>query len=84
MLGLGESEDEIFQTINDLYFSGCKILTIGQYLQPGKEYMEVVEYVVLKNLKNTKYWLWNLAFHSWKAVRSVRSSFHAENHIKAQ
>ena len=42
MLGLGETEEEILQTIRDLYETGCKILTIGQYLQPGFGYMEVV------------------------------------------
>ena len=45
MLGLGENEIEILQTIKDLYDSGCKILTIGQYLQPGTEYMEAEEYI---------------------------------------
>ena len=45
MLGLGEHEDEIIRTIRDIYAAGCKILTIGQYLQPGLDYMDVVEYV---------------------------------------
>jgi len=62
MLGLGESENEILQTIIDLYDSGCKILTIGQYLQPGKEYMEVAEYIRPENLRNTELWLSDLDF----------------------
>ena len=45
MVGLGEKEDEIIQTMNDLFSSGCKILTIGQYLQPGYDYMEVAEFI---------------------------------------
>ncbi len=39
------NEEEVTQTINDLYDSGCKILTIGQYLQPLSGYMDVVEYI---------------------------------------
>ena len=38
-------KSEIIQTIKDLYATGCKILTIGQYLQPGLDHMEVVEYI---------------------------------------
>jgi len=54
MVGLGEKEDEVIQTMTDLYNSGCKILTIGQYLKPGAEYLEVVEYIPPESLKNTK------------------------------
>ena len=60
MLGLGENEDEIFQTISDLYNTGCKILTIGQYLQPGSEYMEVVEYVPPEKFE--EYRIYSLGF----------------------
>jgi lipoic acid synthetase len=45
MLGLGENEEEIFQTIKDLRSAGVNILTLGQYLQPGPKYLPVVEYV---------------------------------------
>ena len=41
----GRKEDEIIQTISDLYASGCKILTIGQYLRPGSAYMDVEEFI---------------------------------------
>jgi lipoic acid synthetase len=45
MLGLGERRDEVIDAIRRLFDSGCEILTIGQYLQPKREKLEVVEYV---------------------------------------
>lgn len=84
MLGLGESENEILQTIIDLYDSGCKILTIGQYLQPGKEYMEVVEYIRPEKFEEYRIMALRLGFSFVESSPLVRSSFHAENHIKAQ
>ena len=84
MLGLGESEDEIIQTISDLYNSGCKILTIGQYLQPGKDYMEVVEYITPEKFEEYRVKALGLGFSFVESSPLVRSSFHAENHIKAQ
>jgi len=84
MLGLGEREDEISQTINDLYVSGCKILTIGQYLQPGKDYMEVVEFIPPEKFEEYRIKALRLGFSFVESSPLVRSSFHAENHIKAQ
>ena len=84
MLGLGEREDEIIQTINDLYVSGCKILTIGQYLQPGKDYMEVVEFIPPEKFEEYRIKALRLGFSFVESSPLVRSSFHAENHIKAQ
>jgi lipoic acid synthetase len=84
MLGLGESEDEIKQTISDLYASGCKILTIGQYLQPGKGYMEVAEYIRPEKFEEYRIMALGLGFSFVESSPLVRSSFHAEDHIKAQ
>jgi lipoic acid synthetase len=84
MLGLGESEDEIIQTISDLYTSGCKILTIGQYLQPGTDYMDVVEYILPERFEEYRIKALRLGFSYVESSPLVRSSFHAENHIKAQ
>ena len=44
MLGLGEEEDEVIETIQDLHDAGCTMLTIGQYLRPSKQHHEVVKY----------------------------------------
>jgi len=84
MIGLGESEDEIIQTISDLYDSGCKILTIGQYLQPGKEYLQVAEYIRPEKFEEYRIRALGLGFSFVESSPLVRSSFHAENHIKAQ
>jgi lipoyl synthase len=45
MLGLGETRDEVLQTMDDLLQHGCRILTIGQYLQPSPKHLPVVEYI---------------------------------------
>ncbi|HRW27999.1 MAG TPA: lipoyl synthase, partial [Bacteroidales bacterium] len=45
MLGLGETEEEVIEALNDLYETGCRIVTIGQYLAPSLDHMPVVEYV---------------------------------------
>jgi len=84
MLGLGENEDEILQTISDLYDTGCSILTIGQYLQPGSEYMDVVEYVTPEKFEEYRLFALGLGFSYVESSPLVRSSFHAENHVKAR
>jgi lipoic acid synthetase len=45
MLGLGETEPELFQTMDDLREAGCQVLTLGQYLRPTPKHLPVVEYV---------------------------------------
>jgi lipoic acid synthetase len=84
MIGLGESEEEIIQTIIDLYEAGCKILTIGQYLQPGLDYMEVVEYITPEKFEEYRVNALKRGFSFVESSPLVRSSFHAENHVKAQ
>ena len=84
MLGLGESEGEIIQTIVDLSTAGCKILTIGQYLQPGMEYMDVVEYISPEKFEEYRIKSLKLGFSFVESSPLVRSSFHAEKHVKAR
>jgi len=83
MLGLGESEDEIIETIGDIFETGCRILTIGQYLQPGLNYMEAVEYVSPEIFEKYKSAARGMGFLHVESSPLVRSSFHAENHVKA-
>ena len=45
MLGLGETEPELFQTMDDLREAGCQVLTVGQYLRPTPQHLPVVEFV---------------------------------------
>jgi len=83
MLGLGEKEEEVLQTLKDLYSAGCKILTIGQYLQPGFDYMEVVEYITPEKFEEYRIIALKTGFTFVESSPLVRSSFHAENHVKA-
>lgn len=84
MLGLGESEEEVIRTINDIFDTGCKILTIGQYLQPGKDYMEVVKYITPEKFEEYRLEALRTGFEFVESSPLVRSSFHAENHVKAR
>jgi lipoic acid synthetase len=81
MLGLGEKDVEIIQTIKDLYAAGCKILTIGQYLQPASNYMEVVEYITPEKFEEYRVMSIDMGFSFVESSPLVRSSFHAENHV---
>jgi lipoic acid synthetase len=84
MVGLGETEEEILQTITDLYNSGCKVLTIGQYLQPALEYIEVSEYVTPEKFAEYRQFALKMGFSFVESSPLVRSSFHAENHVKSR
>jgi lipoic acid synthetase len=84
MLGLGEREDEIAETITDLRAAGCKILTIGQYLQPGPDFMEVTNYVAPEKFEEYRLMSVELGFSFVESSPLVRSSFHAENHVMAR
>lgn len=81
MVGLGETEDEIFETMDDLLAAGCQVMTIGQYLQPTKQHLPVVEYF---HPDTFNYWKEVGLKKGFKFVESqplVRSSYHAEKHI---
>jgi lipoic acid synthetase len=82
MLGLGESENEILETIRDLYAAGCSILTIGQYLKPGFEYMEPVSYITPEKFEDYRGYALKTGFAFVESSPLVRSSYHAERHVK--
>ncbi|HEX2920959.1 MAG TPA: lipoyl synthase [Bacteroidales bacterium] len=82
MLGLGETKDEVIETISDIYESGCSILTIGQYLQPGFNYMEAVDYITPEVFDKYKEIALNKGLKFVESNPLVRSSFHAEKHVK--
>ena len=83
MLGLGESENEVIDTIKDIYNSGCKILTIGQYLQPAVGFMEVVEYITPEKFGEYRILALKTGFQFVESSPLVRSSYHAEKHVNA-
>ena len=81
MLGLGETDDEVKKTMDDLVEVGMDILTLGQYLQPTKMHLEVVEYV---HPDKFAYFKEEGLRRGLKYVESgplVRSSYHAERHV---
>lgn len=81
MVGLGETKEEVFKIMDDLAANGCDVLTIGQYLQPTKMHLEVIEFIhpdvfaEYKEVGLSK----GLAFVESGPL--VRSSYHAERHI---
>lgn len=81
MVGLGETEEEVLQTMDDIKDAGVSVLTIGQYLQPTRKLLPVVEYVHPKQF--AKYRLLGLE-RKIERIESgplVRSSYHAERHV---
>jgi lipoic acid synthetase len=84
MLGLGETEEEVMGTIHDIYVTGCKILTIGQYLQPGLGFMDVAEYITPEKFEEYRILALKAGFSFVESSPLVRSSFHAEKHVKVQ
>jgi lipoic acid synthetase len=83
MLGLGEVEPEILETIDDLYNAGCRILTIGQYLKPSADHMDAVEYITPDKFGMYRESALSKGFEIVESRPLVRSSFHAEKHVKA-
>lgn len=81
MLGLGESEPEIFETISDLFRVGVDVLTIGQYLQPSPEHADVVAYITPESFLEYRKFALNLGFSHVESGPLVRSSYHAEKHV---
>lgn len=81
MLGLGEKEDEVYQTMDDLRQAGCSVFTIGQYLQPSFNHMKVVEYVDPERFEQYKKAALDKGFLFVESHPLVRSSYHAERHV---
>ena len=82
MLGLGEKQDEILQTMDDLVGAGCEIFTMGQYLQPTRAHLEVAEYVHPDEFARLKTEGLQRGFRIVESAPLVRSSYHAEKHIR--
>ena len=78
MLGLGETEPEVLQLFRDARAVECDILTVGQYLQPTKQHLPVVEFVHPDRFKALEEAAYALGFKAVYAGPLVRSSYHAE------
>lgn len=81
MLGLGESREEVLETMDDLLKSGVQVLTLGQYLQPTREHLPVVEFVQPDVFEFFKQEGLKMGFRFVESGPLVRSSYHAERHI---
>ncbi|MDR3272056.1 MAG: lipoyl synthase [Flavobacteriaceae bacterium] len=82
MLGLGETPDEVFETIKDIHDANVDVLTIGQYLQPTKKHLPVREYITLERFKEYEDFARGLGgFRHVESSPLVRSSYHAEKHV---
>lgn len=81
MVGLGETEEEVFQVMDDLLAHGCDVLTIGQYLQPTRMHLEVAEFVHPDQFARYKELGLSKGFAFVESGPLVRSSYHAERHL---
>ena len=77
MLGLGETEPEIFKTMDDLREVGCQVLTMGQYLRPSAKHLPVVEYITPDQFDFYGEIARNKGFEHVASGPLVRSSYHA-------
>ncbi len=78
MLGLGETLDEVAQTLTDLRAHGCEMLTLGQYLQPSRDHLPVARYVTPEEFDRLSDTAKALGFASVASAPLVRSSYHAD------
>lgn len=82
MVGIGETPEEVYQLMDDLIAVGVEVLTIGQYLQPTKKHLEVLEYVTPEQFKEYEIAGKKKGFKYIESSPLVRSSYRAEKHVK--
>lgn len=78
MLGLGETDDEVKEVMHDLRAIDCDFLTLGQYLRPTRDQLQVVRYVTPEEFDELGKYAWGLGFRMVHSGPLVRSSYHAE------
>jgi lipoic acid synthetase len=83
MLGLGETIDEVKETMQDLRAWGVDILTLGQYLQPSKKHLPIERYYTLEEFEELKTFGEAIGFQWVESGPLVRSSYHAEKQVRA-
>ena len=81
MLGLGEKENEVIQTMEDLRNVGLDIITIGQYLQPSKRHLPVKEFITPEQFKKYEILGLEMGFRHVESGALVRSSYKAQKHL---
>ena len=81
MLGLGEKEEEVIQTLHDLRAADVDVVTIGQYLQPSKKHLPVQQFITPDQFKKYEEIGLDLGFRHVESSALVRSSYKAQKHI---
>ena len=81
MLGLGETEEEVLQLMDDALATGCSIITIGQYMQPSRKNIAVSEYITPEKFEEYKQIGLKKGFRQVESAPLVRSSYCAEKHV---
>ncbi len=82
MVGLGETFEELEQTLKDLKDIGCDIVTIGQYIQPSKEHLPVEKYYTLEEFEELKKLAKQVGIKTYQIGALVRSSYNAAETVK--
>jgi len=82
MLGLGETETEVIETMQDLANAKVDIITIGQYLQPSKKHLPVHEFITPEQFSKYKEIGLNMGFRHVESSALVRSSYKAQKHLE--
>jgi lipoic acid synthetase len=83
MLGLGEEREEVLDTLQDLRRAGCRILTLGQYLQPSAAHLPVVRYIAPQEFAALRREALAMGFSEAASGPFVRSSYHAREAFEA-
>jgi lipoic acid synthetase len=81
MLGLGETPEEVLETMDDMLKAGVQVMTIGQYLQPTRNHLPVVEYIKPEQFAYYETEGLKRGFRHVESGPLVRSSYHAEKHL---
>lgn len=81
MLGLGETDQEVLETLDDLRSVNCDVVTLGQYLQPTRQHLPVLEFVHPDRFARFKEEGLARGFRFVESGPLVRSSYHAEKHV---
>jgi lipoic acid synthetase len=82
MAGLGETKEEVIRVMDDLRDAGCDVMTIGQYLQPTRNHLEITEWIHPTIFKEYEEIGLAKGFLYVESGPLVRSSYHAEKHVK--
>lgn len=82
MVGLGETDEQVYEVIRDLHTAGCSIITVGQYLPPSKEHHKLDRYVTPQQFEEYAAYGKSLGVKHMFSAPLVRSSYHAGNFVK--